>query len=250
MGPTTSRVAVPSPAPRSRTEPRSHRVAGHDVALPANVTAPLPGSVAGRYRCSPGGQHWWWSAELFALHGLPADSAVPSAELLLERVHRDDRPRVRDALFQALRAGRPFAVQHRVVRADGSERTAVLFGEPEQLSPGDLPAVTGLVIDVTDDSPARSAGAEVLALETEVEQLRTAMTSRATIEQAKGVLMLLMGCGEQVAFDLLAHISSHTHRKVRDVATALVASASGRTPLPADVKSILHDACPPEQAPH
>jgi AmiR/NasT family two-component response regulator len=78
-----------------------------------------------------------------------------------------------------------------------------------------------------------------------VEQLRQAMASRAAIEQAKGVLMLLMGCGDQVAFDLLAHISSHTHRKVRDVAVAVVDSARGGRPLPADVRAILQDACPP-----
>jgi AmiR/NasT family two-component response regulator len=89
----------------------------------------------------------------------------------------------------------------------------------------------------------------VRRLETEVEQLRTAMASRAAIEQAKGVLMLLMGCGDQVAFDLLAHISSHTHRKVRDVAPAIVKSAGGGTPLPPDVRAILHDACPPGSAP-
>ena len=53
------------------------------------------------------------------------------------------------------------------------------------------------------------------------------MASRATIEQAKGILMLLTSCGEQVAFDLLAHISSHTHRKVRDVAQSITESASG-----------------------
>ena len=57
--------------------------------------------------------------------------------------------------------------------------------------------------------------------------------------------MLLMGCGDQVAFDLQAHISSHTHRKVRDVAGAIIDSASGGHPLPADVRAILHDACPP-----
>ena len=85
----------------------------------------------------------------------------------------------------------------------------------------------------------------VRALETEVAQLRTAMASRAVIEQAKGVLMLLTGCADQVAFDLLTHISSHTHRKVRDVASELVSSATGRCPLPDDVKSILRDACPP-----
>jgi AmiR/NasT family two-component response regulator len=71
------------------------------------------------------------------------------------------------------------------------------------------------------------------------------MVTRAVIEQAKGVLMLLTGCGDQVAFDLLTHISSHTHRKVRDIAQEVVASASGRSPLPADVRAIIRDACPP-----
>jgi len=100
--------------------------------------------------------------------------------------------------------------------------------------------------------PVAAAGAQakadtdrVHALEVEVAQLRTAMASRAVIEQAKGVLMLLTGCTDQVAFDLLTHISSHTHRKVRDIAQELVGSATGRCPLPDDVKVILRDACPP-----
>jgi len=100
--------------------------------------------------------------------------------------------------------------------------------------PAEAPAVPGI-----------SSVDRVHALEVEVAQLRTAMASRAVIEQAKGVLMLLTGCADQVAFDLLTHISSHTHRKVRDIASELVASATGRTPLPGDVKVILRDACPP-----
>ncbi len=83
------------------------------------------------------------------------------------------------------------------------------------------------------------------ALEVEVAQLRAAMASRAVIEQAKGILMLLTGCGDQRAFDLLAHISGLTHRKLRDVAQAITASASGGSGLPADIRAILRDACPP-----
>ena len=94
-------------------------------------------------------------------------------------------------------------------------------------------------------SAAASAIERVRALEVEVEQLRTAMASRAVIEQAKGVLMLLTGCADTVAFDMLTHISSHTHRKVRDIASILVGSASGGCPLPDDVRAILRDACPP-----
>ncbi|WP_158544812.1 ANTAR domain-containing protein [Blastococcus sp. TF02-09] len=86
------------------------------------------------------------------------------------------------------------------------------------------------------------------ALELEVAQLRTAMASRAGIEQAKGILMLLTGCTDQVAFDLLSHISGHTHRKLRDVASAITASATGGAGLPADIRGILRDACPPGTA--
>lgn len=86
------------------------------------------------------------------------------------------------------------------------------------------------------------------ALEVEVAQLRAAMASRAAIEQAKGILMLLTGCTDQVAFDLLSHISGHTHRKLREVAQAITASASGGAGLPADIRAILRDACPPGSA--
>jgi len=88
------------------------------------------------------------------------------------------------------------------------------------------------------------------ALETEVAQLRAAMASRAAIEQAKGILMLLTGSTDQVAFDLLSHISGHTHRKLREVALAITASASGGAGLPADIRTILRDACPPGSSRH
>ncbi len=98
----------------------------------------------------------------------------------------------------------------------------------------------------TPASPAFLTDAErVAALALEVEQLRAAMASRACIEQAKGILMLLTGCTDHVAFDLLTHMSGHTHRKVRDVAQAITGCASGSAELPPDIRSILRDACPP-----
>lgn len=105
-------------------------------------------------------------------------------------------------------------------------------------APDPLPESDGQV--AAPDDADRAA-----ALELEVAQLRAAMASRAAIEQAKGILMLLTGCTDQVAFDLLSHISGHTHRKLRDVAQAITASASGGAGLPADIRTILRDACPP-----
>jgi hypothetical protein len=57
----------------------------------------------------------------------------------------------------------------------------------------------------------------------EVEQLREALTSRATIDQAKGILMLQHGCGPEQAFHLLVRRSKATNTKVREVAAGLVA---------------------------
>jgi PAS domain S-box-containing protein len=59
-------------------------------------------------------------------------------------------------------------------------------------------------------------------LVTEVEQLREALTSRATIEQAKGILMLRSRCSPQEAFEMLAKRSQERNVKLRDVAAELV----------------------------
>jgi anti-anti-sigma factor len=58
------------------------------------------------------------------------------------------------------------------------------------------------------------------------DQLTAALTSRATIDQAKGVIMADKGCGPEEAFAILRQISSVTNRKVRDVAREVVDRAS------------------------
>ena len=182
------------------------------------------------------------------MYGLRPGTAEPCTEVLLNHQHPDDRPRTLEALTGACTAGQPFSLQNRIVRADGQLRSVVLLGEPQLEPSGGVSAVEGLCIDVTASVPTLTESERVRALEAEVEQLKAAMASRSTIEQAKGILMLLTSCGEQVAFDLLAHISSHTHRKVRDVAQSITESAHGTTKLPDDVSAIIRDACPPAAA--
>ena len=235
----------PMPKPAGRTGPLPVRRSLQRAASSAEAVR-----AAGRYRYDRHGGSWWWSPETFAALGLPPDGARPCTELLLEHLHPDDRSRALEALTDACSAGRPFALEVRLQRPDGVQRTGVLLGESECDAGGATTAVEGLLADVTAGRPPGDATARAAALETEVEQLRTAMASRATIEQAKGILMLLTGRGEQVAFELLTHMSSHTHRKVRDVAQTITASAAGRTPLPDDLRAILRDACPPAPRAH
>jgi hypothetical protein len=58
-------------------------------------------------------------------------------------------------------------------------------------------------------------------------QLQEALTSRAIIDQAKGMVMLTERCGPEEAFALLARMSQSDGRKVRDIAADIVAHRGG-----------------------
>jgi GAF domain-containing protein len=60
--------------------------------------------------------------------------------------------------------------------------------------------------------------------------LREAMKSRATIEQAKGILMERHKLTAEIAFDLLVKASQTQNRKLRDIADALVATGTLQQP--------------------
>jgi hypothetical protein len=235
---------------RRRTLPRPIHVAGAAPGAPLNVpeAAAVPplapaAPVAGRFRCAPDGGSWWWSPEMYLLLGVADGAGEPGLRLLLESQHPSDRARTAHAVAAAC-CGRPSALEVRVLRSGAQARDVVLVVEPRVDATGTVTAVEGVCADLTEGRRVPEED-RVHHLEAEVAQLRTAMASRAAIEQAKGILMLLTSCSDQVAFELLAHMSSHTHRKVREVAVAITESAAGHGRLPADIRAILQDACPP-----
>lgn len=67
---------------------------------------------------------------------------------------------------------------------------------------------------------------ELTALRDEVEGLKVALQSRATIEQAKGVLMGAQHCRPDEAFDLLVKASQRENIKLREIALRIVENAT------------------------
>jgi GAF domain-containing protein len=65
------------------------------------------------------------------------------------------------------------------------------------------------------------------------ERLGMAMESRATIEQAKGILMAAQHCGPDPAFAIMVRASQRENRKLRDIANQIVRSATDCTPTTA-----------------
>ncbi|NIZ89653.1 GAF and ANTAR domain-containing protein [Kineococcus rubinsiae] len=73
---------------------------------------------------------------------------------------------------------------------------------------------------------ATLANAALLASrERRATHLHTALAGRAVIDQAKGIVMRLVGCEADEAFLLLTKRSQRANRKLRDVAAELVADA-------------------------
>jgi AmiR/NasT family two-component response regulator len=61
----------------------------------------------------------------------------------------------------------------------------------------------------------------------EIDQLKSALATRALIGQATGLLMRDRGLTADQAFAHLIELSSHTNVKLREIAAELVAKANG-----------------------
>jgi GAF domain-containing protein len=92
-----------------------------------------------------------------------------------------------------------------------------LAAAPQVQSAELLAAAIGAVLQEAD---TKAELAEV------AEQLQEAMRSRATIEQAKGILIAAHGCDADEAFRLLTQMSSRTNVKLRVIAAKIVEDAA------------------------
>ncbi len=95
-----------------------------------------------------------WSDEIYRIFNFSPDDA-PSYDLFMEAVHRDDRAEVEEAIDKALKREQPYAIDHRIVLANGEVRTVheegeVLFDEQT----GEPLSMTGAVQDITRQKQA------------------------------------------------------------------------------------------------
>lgn len=90
-----------------------------------------------------------WSDELYRMYGLELREFRASYQAFIERVHRDDRKRVELIVGQALKDGRPFEFEHRLVRPDGTIRILHANGAVELAPDGRPIRMFGTTRDVT-----------------------------------------------------------------------------------------------------
>jgi PAS domain S-box-containing protein len=64
-----------------------------------------------------------WSDEMYRVYGFEPGSHTPTYEAFLSYVHPDDRAKVEAVIRRSYETREPFAMDHRIVRPDGTERT-------------------------------------------------------------------------------------------------------------------------------
>ncbi|GAA3740899.1 PAS and ANTAR domain-containing protein [Salinactinospora qingdaonensis] len=186
----------------------------------------LGAGATGSYTWDLATDVWWWSPELYLIHGYPPDSVTPTTELFLAHKHDDDRERVAAAMERVRRTGRPFSCWHRVVCSGGAERVVVMVGAAGVSACADDNTVTGCITDVTGSCDGNAAEDNV-RLRRQLAAMREGFAAQALIEQAKGMIMLSCGCEAAMAWQALARVSQATNVKIRDLAPAVIALLSG-----------------------
>jgi len=90
-----------------------------------------------------------WNEKTAQIYGVPADQPMTVMQWWDERVHPDDRERVRRHGKESLRSANPIAENElRVVRPDGEVRWVLIRGH--RVDSGGEPLVYGVTIDVTE----------------------------------------------------------------------------------------------------
>jgi hypothetical protein len=170
---------------------------------------------------------WTWSQGLRDLHGL-AKTEQPRTDHMLQAAHPEDIPVLEAGLRRLLAQPGPDTWTYRMTDAAGRLRrlrvVATALGSGE-----DVTTLEGFVLDVTQDIRDWQAEAVDAALE-----------HRATIEQAKGALMVALRIDDEEAFDVLRSVSSHRNEKLWAVAQHLVCELRAHGDLDWETLRLLH----------
>ena len=98
-----------------------------------------------------------WSDQLFEIYGVAREGFRGTVEQFLSFVHPEDREKVEDSIDGALRTGKPFSHEERILRPDGSMRHLHSTGEVIRDEAGAPIRMLGVCLDVTERIKAERA---------------------------------------------------------------------------------------------
>ena len=101
-------------------------------------------------RTSPTGEMRYWSEECYRVLGFDPHDGPPRFETFLQRVHADDRAKIREISAAAGREKVDYETDYRIVHPGGEIRDIHVLAHPVFNPSGDLVEYVGTVMDVTE----------------------------------------------------------------------------------------------------
>jgi PAS domain S-box-containing protein len=98
-----------------------------------------------------------WTEELYRIYGLDPQAFGATFEAYMDRVHPEDRERVRRIIEEAYGSGGSFEFEERIIRPDGEVRVLRSQGEAAQNEAGEITHLRGACLDITKLRKAEAA---------------------------------------------------------------------------------------------
>jgi PAS domain S-box-containing protein len=164
---------------RVATGLRAARLRANDAMLRSLIDS-IPGAI---YRCACD-HDWtmeWLSDEIETMTGYPASDFIGNAVRTFASIeHPDDHDYVADRVMESVRTGRPFSLEYRLVRRDGSICWVLERGLAQEAGDGRW-WLDGAIFDITQRREAEQAMREHAVTEAQLSEVRA---SRARILEA------------------------------------------------------------------
>jgi hypothetical protein len=194
--------------------------------IPVGSPAAGPGSLVeqirdlhppsvGRFWFYVADERWEWSPQVAAMHGYSPAPMTTTTAVVLSHKHPDDYQQVVATLDAVRRDHQAFSTRHRIIDTHSQVHHVVVIAEQLAEDTGMVIGTQGFYVDITaalQQQHAQHIDAEL----TEI------VEHRASIEQAKGMLMLAYGINADAAFGLLRWQSQHHNVKLRPLAEQIV----------------------------
>lgn len=94
-------------------------------------------------------QRLWMSDETYRIFGMDKTTTMPTMTLVKNRIHDDDRTRVEEAIDQAINKCAEYAMDHRIVKTDGTLVHVEARGFVYCDQNGKAQKFTGTILDIT-----------------------------------------------------------------------------------------------------
>jgi PAS domain S-box-containing protein len=175
--------------------------------------------------------HLWWSGEVYRIYGVDPAQFVPGFEAVGKTMHPDDLTLFLKAVDAAIEERKPFEMDYRIIRPDGTIRTVHAIGEANPDASGKPRIFSGTVQDVTDRRRAEEEREQLISQLQEANEklqsidkmktnfismvsheLRTPLT---TIKAFVELLLMKQGMPDEQKVKLMSTINIETDRLAR-----------------------------------